>query len=203
MRSACLLAVAVVGLVAREARADATFGLSFAIASRPDAATRIVDDAWVAAQIDEANRLFAPLGTTFRWYVDKPLADAHAAMHTRGDRDGLTPLTEDRVVDVFVVRELEDVDEPGRYRRGVCWTGQGGKRFLILSQIAGRSVLAHELGHFFGNPHSSVTDNLMSYSRTGAPPFLDEKQDATIRSFAARFLTSGRLIDIGPPIRFF
>lgn len=183
---------------------DATFALSFAIATDANEPTkRVVDDAWVNAQIAEANRLFSPLGTSFRWYMEKPLADAHASMHSRADRDALTPLMEDHVVDVFIVRELEDVDEPGRYRRGVCWTGLGGRRFLILSQIAGASVLAHELGHFFGNPHSPVTDNLMSYSRTGAPPFLDEKQSATIKSFAARFLNGGRLIDIGPPIRFF
>lgn len=203
MRWTGLAALPLLVGLAGTARAESTFGLSIAIAAAPDRAARVVDDAWVNAQIDEANRLFGPLGTTFRWYLEKPLADARAAMHTRGDRDALTPLTEEHVIDVFVVRELEDVDEPGRYRRGVCWTGRGGKRFLILSQIAGSSVLAHELGHFFGNPHSLVTDNLMSYSRTGAPPFLDAQQSGTIKAFSERFLTSGRLIDIGPPIRFF
>jgi hypothetical protein len=86
----------------------------------------------------------------------------------------------------------------------VCWTGRGGKRFLIVSQIAGVSVLAHELGHFFGNPHVPVTDNIMSYSRTaGTLPFLDDEQSARIKSFTSRFVETGRLIDVGPPIRFF
>jgi hypothetical protein len=183
---------------------DAVFGLSFSIASAAGSDARIVDDTWVDAQINEANRLFSPLGTRFRWTIEKPLAEAHASMHTRADRDALTPLTETNgVVDIFLVRELEDVDDPGTYRRGVCWTGKGGKRFLIVSQVAGISVLAHELGHFFGNPHSQTTDNLMSYSRTGAPPFLDDRQKATITSFATRFLASGRLVDVGPPVRFF
>ena len=85
---------------------------------------------------------------------------------------------------------------------GVCWTGRGGKRFLVVAQTAKPTVLAHELGHFFGNPHSTVTDNLMSYTRTGATAFLDERQLGTIRSFAARFLATGRLVDVGPPRRF-
>jgi len=183
---------------------DAVFGLSFSIARQTASDARIVDEGWVDAQINEANRLFSPLGTRFRWTIEKPLAETHASMHTRADRDALTPLTEaNGVVDVFLVRELEDVDDPGTYRRGVCWTGKGGKRFLIVSQVAGISVLAHELGHFFGNQHTQVTDNLMSYSRTGAPPFLDDGQKATITAFSTRFLATGRLVDVGPPIRFF
>jgi hypothetical protein len=193
-------------LTSRPARAEQTvFGLSFTIAKQESSGVRVVDDAWVEAQIAEANRLFEPLGTRFRWVHEKPLPDANASMHSRGDRDALTSLTEKNgFVDVFLVRELEDVDEPGTYRRGVCWTGRGGKRFIIVSQIAGGSVLAHELGHFFGNPHVQVTDNLMSYSRTpGTPPFLEDEQKVRIQNFSARFLASGRLIDVGPPRWFF
>jgi hypothetical protein len=182
------------------ARAEPIFGLSFAIAR--DAGERVVDDAWVQSQIDDANRLFSPLGTRFRWTMEKPLADQHGALHTRADRDALTPLMETGVIDVFLVRELEDVDEPGRFRMGVCWTGRGGKRFIVLARTARPTVLAHELGHFFGNPqHSTVVNNLMSYSRDGASVFLDDRQSATIKSFTTRFLETGRLIDAGPPRR--
>lgn len=180
---------------------EPVFGLSLAIAR--DASGRpIVDDAWIRDQIDEANRLFSPLGTRFRWTLEKPLPDAHAALHTRSDRDALTPLTESQVIDVFFVRQLEDVDEPGRYRMGVCWTGRGGKRFIVVSSTARPTVLAHELGHFFGIPHSTVSDNLMSYSRTGAPVVLDEQQAARIRVFTKRFVETGRLSNVGPPRRF-
>ena len=121
-------------------------------------------------------------------------------MHGRGDRDALAPLVERNVIDVFVVAALEDVDEPGRYRKGVAWTSKpDGKRFLIVSKIAPRTVLAHELGHFFGNGHSDVPDNLMSYSRTGGRVFLDETQIDRIHLFSRRFLAAGRLADVGPP----
>lgn len=178
------------------ARADESiFGLSFTIATQESSDAHVVDDAWVHAQIAEANRLFQPLGTRFRWVYEKALPDANASMHTRTDRDALTPLTErSGFVDVFLVRELEDVDDPGTYRRGVCWTGRGGKRFIILSQIAGPSVLAHELGHFFGNGHSPIDDNLMSYVRTGAEVFLDDKQVARVREMLRAYLRRRELV---------
>jgi hypothetical protein len=191
----------IVSTIAPQARAEPIFGLSFAIARGEDGA-RVVDDAWIQNQIDDANRLFGPLGTRFRWMFEKPLPEPHGEMHTRAQRDALTPLMEPEMVDVFVVRALEDVDEPGRMRMGVCWTGRGGKRFIVLSRSARPTVLAHELGHFFGNrQHSTVVNNLMSYSRDGGDVFFDEHQIANIKSYSARFLETRRLLDVGPPRR--
>ena len=180
---------------------DVTFPISIAVAIEDGKPAR--DDAWISSQIADANELYGPLGVRFRWTLRREIAAAHAQMHSRADRDALAPLVEKNVIDVFVVAALEDVDEPGRYRKGVAWTSKpDGKRFLILSAIAPRTVLAHELGHFFGNGHSDVADNLMSYSRTGCPVFLDEAQIDRIHLFSRRFIASGRLPDIGPP-RFF
>jgi hypothetical protein len=182
---------------------DVVFGLAIAIA-QDDAGERVVDDAWIAAQTEEANRLFSPLGIRFRWTIEKPLPEPHGEMHSRSDRDALSALTERGVVNVFLVRALEDVDEPGRMRMGVCWTSRTDKqRYLVVSRSARPSVLAHELGHLFGNGHSTVTNNLMSYSRDGDTVFLDDAQKKTIGAFAGRFLGSGHLFDVGPPRRIF
>ena len=201
-RSFAMGAVVTLGsTTASAARAEPIFGLSFAIARGEDG-RRVVDDAWIQRQIDDANRLFGPHGTRFRWTLEQPLPEPHGEMHTRAQRDALTPLTEADMIDVFVVRALEDVDEPGRMRMGVCWTGRGGKRFIILSRSARPTVLAHELGHFFGNrQHSEVVNNLMSYSRDGGEVFFDEEQIAKIKRHTARFLESRRLVDVGPPRR--
>ena len=179
---------------------DVTFPISIAVALDNGMPAR--DDAWIAAQIDEATTFYAPFGVHFRWTLRREIPSAHAEMHTRADRDALAPLVEKNVIDVFVVAALEDVDEPGRYRKGVAWTSRAPAppaRFIILSAVAPPKVLAHELGHFFGNGHTDVPDNLMSYTRTGAPVFFDDAQIERTRSFAERFLATGRLRDLGPP----
>lgn len=174
-----------------------TFPIAITVAAENGAPAR--DDAWIAQQIDDANSLYRPLDVRFRRTQRKEMSAAHAQMHTRGDRDTLGALMEKNVIDVFVVAALEDVDEPGRYRKGVAWTQRStGARYIILSAAAPRTVLAHELGHFFGNGHSSVPDNLMSYTRTGGKVFLDEAQVARVHAFATKFLAAGRLADVGP-----
>ncbi len=199
----CAAVFTAVGLcdvrIARAAPAsDVTFPISIVVAV--DNAAPAQSDAWISAQIDDANALYGPLGIRFRWTLRREMSAEHAEMHSRADRDGLAPLVDKNVIDVFIVKALEDVDEPGRYRKGVAWTSKpDGKRFLIVSAIAPRTVLAHELGHFFGNGHSDVPDNLMSYSRTGAPVFFDDAQIDRIHLFSERFLASGRLHDVGPP----
>jgi hypothetical protein len=177
-----------------------TFPISIAVALDDGKPAR--DDAWVAHQIDDANELYAKTRIRFRWTLRREISSAFATMHTRADRDALAPLAEAHVIDVFVVAALEDIDEPGRYRKGVAWTSKpNGKRFIILSAAAPRTVLAHELGHFFGNAHTDVPDNLMSYTRTGGRVFLDETQVERVHAFTDRFLASGRLFDVGPPRR--
>lgn len=194
---ALLLVVLVTPRAAEAAPPDVTFPISIAVATEDGIPAR--DDAWIATQIDEANELYAPTGVRFRWTLRREIPSLHARLHTRADRDALAPLVEKNVIDVFVVAALEDVDEPGRYRKGVAWTSKPtNKRFLILSGEAFPRVLAHELGHFFGNGHTIVPDNLMSYVRTGGRVFLDDAQVERIQSFAERFLATGRLPDVGP-----
>jgi hypothetical protein len=68
------------------------------------------------------------------------------------------------VVHVFVVGRLADVDIAGNEIRGVHWRERADRthRWVILSKIAGSLVLPHELGHFFGLPHSTHDISLMN-----------------------------------------
>lgn len=176
-------------------------GLAFAI-PRDDAGARVVDDAWIRTRIAEANRLWAPARVRFRWTLDEDLPAAQREAHTREDRDTLAPLVVRGHVRVIVVTALEDVDEPGRMRMGVCWTARkDGRRYVLLSTASFPGVLAHELGHFLGNGHVAVPDNLMSYARTGASVFVDDVQTARARGTALRLLAAGTLEDVGPPRR--
>jgi hypothetical protein len=153
---------------------------------------------FIAEQLAAANTIYGPLGIELVLRERVPLAAAHAELVTRADRDALAPFVARGAIHCFVVGKLMDVDEPGRERRGVHWRPQGKRErsFLIVSKISRPWVLAHELGHFFGNPHSEVAGNLMSYAWTVEPPLLDTEQTARVASSLAAMLKSGRLVPL-------
>lgn len=159
----------------------------------------VVGDAWLEEQVANANAIFGPHGVTFEVVARHRMDARHARLETRRDRHALGDLLHPRVIDCFVVLSLRDVDDPSRYRQGVHWRPRGdgyprGAHFVIVSSIAGPTVLAHELGHYFGNGHSDVPGNIMSYERGDVPPFFDEAQAARIRAYARRFLRRGELV---------
>ena len=129
---------------------------------------------WVAEQVREANRLFAPIGVGFTVGSAKVVDARFADVQTRLDRDLLGRDEHSLgVVHVFVVRRLADVDVEGEVIRGVHWRdrAQTSRRWIILSSIAGSVVLAHELGHFFGLPHTKHPKSIMNKSPHMDPPW--------------------------------
>lgn len=162
---------------------------------------------FIDAQLAAANTIYRPLGIELVERERVALAAAHAEMVTRADRDALVRYVRKGAIHCFIVAKLMDVDEPGRERRGVHWRPRPSPRqsLLIVSQISGPYLLAHELGHMFGNrEHSDVPGNLMSYKRAEGPPFLDEAQRRRIRLTLADLLKAGRLVPLpseAPPAR--
>jgi hypothetical protein len=69
---------------------------------------------------------------------------------------------------------------------------------VILSATARPTVLAHELGHFFGNGHSTVPNNVMSYIRTDAEVFFDNKQIGVIKRTWAQHKADAWIAPLGP-----
>ena len=126
----------------------------------------MVNAAWLTERIEAANRIFRPLDVCFEARAPRALPDRHARLMTRADRDALTDLMVPDAINVFVVRRLRDVDDPSLDRMGVHWHGKKGARYVILEYDAMRTSLAHELGHYFGNPaHTTIRNNVMSYDR--------------------------------------
>jgi hypothetical protein len=173
-----------------------TIGLHVAIAVEGDKPVR--DPAWIAEQVGEAARLFGAFGVHFVQASDARLPASAAHLETRDDRDALAPFAVSAEVNVMVVGSLRDVDDPSRLRMGVHWRDRKApsKHYVIVAADARKATLAHELGHFFGNGHSTVVDNLMSYERSGADVFLDPGQIQRIRSFAKMYLASKELVAI-------
>jgi hypothetical protein len=206
LRSA-LLPIAILLWAASPARANAketerattplpTIGLHVAIALEGDKPVR--DQAWVTEQIGEAERLFGAFGVHFVQASDARLPASAAHLETRDDRDGLAAFAVRAEVNLMIVGSLRDVDDPSRMRMGVHWRDRKApsKHYVIVAADARKATLAHELGHFFGNGHSTVIDNLMSYERSGADVFLDADQIRRIRSFAKMYLASKELVAI-------
>lgn len=189
-------------LLALATQAPLTLPLHVHVAPAEGGQGAAVDAAWIAGQIDVANRIFAPHGLRFSLRATTALPEARAVAETRRDRDALgAHLTAD-VINVFVVRRLRDIHDPSRLRQGVHWRPfgrrQGPKGWIrhqvIVAAYAGRSVLAHELGHFFGHPkHTRTQNNLMSYNRGRGLPFLDAKQGRRMRRWGRRFVRTGEI----------
>ena len=174
-----------------------TFSLRVSIAV-DDAGKPVARPEWLAAELDAARALFTPFGVRFTQAAGAPLDASLAHMETRTDRNALATHMAPHVIDVFVVDSLRDVDDTSQMRRGVHWHAPSGAHYLILVASAPTTVLAHELGHYFGNPHSQVVDNVMSYERTGAPVFFDADQGTRIAARARTYVRSGELVPVTP-----
>jgi hypothetical protein len=172
--------------------------LSLAVATDQD--HPVVDAAWIEEQMARMRALFGPLGVHPEVVSTRPIGGRYLHLETRDDRDALMAEVRPKVVNVFFVGTLRDVDEPDRMRRGVCWRNRAhpSQRYVIVASEAPPTVLAHEMGHYFGNGHSQVRDNLMSYDRSGADVSLDAAQGRVIRATASEAFRSGEL---APPTR--
>ena len=166
----------------------------------------VVAQTWLEQHVENANILFATAEVRFSIARVEMLEEENerwpANPVTRADRHRFGPFVDPGVINVFVVRSLADVDIENRWISGVHWRSRrGGSRrhYIILSSIARPMVLAHELGHFFGNPHSPTPGNIMSYERGDGPPFFDALQLRRIRRFAGRFIREEELTIISGP----
>jgi hypothetical protein len=178
-----------------DAREDPLPTLPVVVSVATEAGKPVRDDAWIDAQLAEAERLFGPRGLHLKKTAQRPLDERFAKLETRKDRDALTAQLQKGVINVMIVASLRDVDDPRLHRMGVHWApvGKPGVHYVIVARDAWESTMAHEIGHFFGLPHSASKNNLMSYDRDGAAAFLDDYQARTVLSFARNYLRAKAL----------
>jgi hypothetical protein len=149
---------------------------------------------FLATQLAAANRHFAPLDLGFQVVGIDSLPATAAHIATPGDRDAVAAgRLGGGVIHVFIVGTLDDVDRPGQIIRGVTWhTRDDDRKYIIVSTVAPERVLAHELGHFFGLPHSTYKVSIMNKRERKDPP--PEQRTFADEEIAAMRTTLGRLL---------
>lgn len=176
------------------------FGVHLHMVVTPEGATQ--DVAWVREQIEQADRHFALIDTSFEIVAADAVPASELEIDDRDERDALGHDRFTRgVVHVFVVGRLADVDIAGNEIRGVHWRERADRshRWVILSRIAGSLVLSHELGHFFGLPHSTYDISLMNKSVRLTPLVSEltfaEPEVLRMRKHRDRMLVSKMLLE--------
>jgi hypothetical protein len=162
----------------------------------------IANAGWVAAQLVGANRHFEPLDIGFQLAGVDALPATAVHIETRADRNALAAgrLT-GKLIHVFVVGQLDDVDTEGAIAYGVTWRlPKDRRKYIIVSIQALERTLAHELGHFFWLPHSTYAVSIMNKTERTEPPvdqrtFADE-EIAAMRPVLERLLRDKRIVAV-------
>ncbi len=180
--------------------AERCFGVRLFVTTAEDGVTPSQPVPWVLTQLAQANEHFAALSVGFELDVVTLIGDGDAHVASRGQRD---LLGRDRfrrgVIDVYLVTQLDDVDIAGAVIRGVHWRDRKDRkrRWIIMSAIAPPHVLAHELGHYFGLPHSTYAGSLMNKSRKDPTPWSErtfvQKERRRALGWARRYVREGTL----------
>jgi hypothetical protein len=127
----------------------------------------MIEPAWMTTQVAMANHHFTEVGASFK--IVKVDARTMDRVDTIADRASLKKHVTGRTIHVFITNRLQDVDVADNEIRGVTLKKDDTK-YIILSVIAPDRVLAHELGHLFGLPHSKHAISIMNKTERIDPP---------------------------------
>ncbi len=171
--------------------------LAFAVAVQ--GGKPVVSAAWLQRQLLRAQQLMQPHGVSIQQSGQRELSERFAKLEDAEDRDALAAELQTGVINAFIVASLRDVDDPKLMRMGVRWRQRRNvsKDYVIVAARALPTTLCHELGHYLGNGHSRVVNNVMSYRRDDpAAVRFDKHQGARMRRVARRLLARRKLVPL-------
>lgn len=180
------------------------FGIHLHVVQTADGPVQTVE--WVSEQLTHVQKHFALIDTSLEIVAVDALPAGELDVDDRDERDALGHDRFTRgVAHVFVVGRLADVDIAGNDIQGVHWRERADRtrRWVILARRASPLVLSHELGHFFGLPHSTYDISLMNKTVrpiAGELTFA-EPEVAIMRKHRDRMLKSKMLLERMQPAK--
>jgi hypothetical protein len=201
---------AILLLALSEARADGrpAFALVVHVATTRPAEI----DPRLDTLLGAANRHFTAAGIEFEVDERRELPESFAVLETIRERRQLGKFFVPRRINVYLVDEIRDPTPSAATRRAaraqgrkpsgrlsgahVPIRGRTPGTYIIVARTRSAVSLAHELGHFFGVPHSEDPTNIMSYGSDR--DHFDERQLDVFRRHARRFRRA-RAVRLLPP----
>lgn len=153
-----------------------------------------VNPSWLDTQIARANVLFSGAHVGFVRDPDVLLPASLYVIERQSALRLTTSLLDPTVIDVFVVDALDGLDDETGEVLGITEVRRQSARHCVLLEAnePRDSVLAHELGHYFGLRHARDRANLMFTHTTRIPQSFDRAQEQAIATRAAGYALSRR-----------